>query len=347
MKYFITLLLSAATLLASAQVTKVNYRLDFNAETEIYTCNLVIVEGTATTFIQRLQASSLVTLVIPTGTTIDIFESHNPLKANGAPADWSIFSIVQAPSVNPSIDLLGVVPALSPTATYSEPTPSDVIPLYSFTAIGNDNCTEKVRLFENKFDPKPNDPGLGGANFSNGFSMGSPDQLYERNETDSGNESCLTLCVGMDHQLETLETGTWLSSNKSVLTVSETGLLSPVVPFPEVTVSFTDADECVKELLYYEILSASDPQCLTSTTERLLSEVRIFPNPVSDILHIENLNSQDKIDIYDMTGRIVYQVSDLYATDHDINTQLWVPGAYRIKVSGINNSMSTIIVGNK
>jgi hypothetical protein len=72
----------AITFLLSSQVTKVDYLLEYNCETNLYEVKLKILEGNATTLMQRAQFNAQITFVVPTGTDFEIVELVNPIYDN-------------------------------------------------------------------------------------------------------------------------------------------------------------------------------------------------------------------------------------------------------------------------
>ena len=70
--------------------------------------------------------------------------------------------------------------------------------------------------------------------------------------------------------------------------------------------------------------------------EKLLS---LYPNPVSDQLNIFSLNGVNKIEILNVTGKVIYN-KNVNSTVHAVNTSNFSRGLYFVRVTS-NNKMKT------
>ncbi|MEM9544547.1 MAG: T9SS type A sorting domain-containing protein [Bacteroidota bacterium] len=183
------------------QVTGVDYVMKYNCETNRYDVYIEVLDGSATTILQRAQFNSQISLVVPTGETVVLHESYLPLQNNQfydgtTPANWVAGNNpVIAPSAQPENDFYGITPTLTPTAFYNDLVTGDLVRIFSFTAGETEQYDENVRFFRNNEDPGTNAPGMGGKSFANGFTLGGAIQLYEGNRE----ESCIT---SIDNVLE-------------------------------------------------------------------------------------------------------------------------------------------------
>jgi len=57
--------------------------------------------------------------------------------------------------------------------------------------------------------------------------------------------------------------------------------------------------------------------------------IRVFPNPVNNILNINKLQSNSRVSIYDVTGKLVYHNP---LAKNQINVSTLTKGAYTIKI---------------
>jgi hypothetical protein len=135
---------------------------------------------------QRTQFQSQITLVIPTGTTIAFADKYMPLQNNQSysgtlPMDWNFGPAVSDPASSPGNDFISITPTLAPTSQYNNVYTSDTIKLFSVSVSGDSTCGEEIRLYENGVDPSSSDPGMDGADFTNGFTVGGFIQLYNEN----------------------------------------------------------------------------------------------------------------------------------------------------------------------
>ncbi len=173
---------------SDAQISSVNYQLKYDTVLCRYDAYIIINSGSATTIAQRTQFNAQYTLVVPTGTTLTVAASHMPLQNNQTyggtvPLTWQTSSIVDAPAAQPESKFISIVPVLSPAAQYNNISSGDTIKLFSFTVSSIVNCGSGIRIFENGSDPTSSDAGMGGSDFSNGFTIGGTSQLYNANST--------------------------------------------------------------------------------------------------------------------------------------------------------------------
>lgn len=193
MKKFFVLLFCLTTAAAFGQVKKVDYLMKYNCETNKYDVSLMIKEGSATTIPHRAQFNSQISIVVPTGEAVVITNKYMPLQSNQdytgtAPLDWGLGNPIFSPEAQPENDFYSVIPKLSPASFYNNMEEGDVVMLFSFIAGTTGQYNEDIRFFKNGIDPDDNDVGMGGGDFSNGFSIGGAEQLYNGNIE----ESCLT-----------------------------------------------------------------------------------------------------------------------------------------------------------
>ncbi len=193
MKNLMTLFLCFITAIGFGQVQSVDYLMKFNCETNQYDVSLIILEGSATTIPQRAQFNAQISIVVPTGEGIVITNKYMPLQSNqdyngSAPLDWALGTPIYTPAAQPENDFYSVVPKLSPASFYNDLEEGDQVMLFSFTAGTTGQYNDKIRFFRNGIDPDDNAPGMGGGDFSNGFSLGGSLQIYNGNVE----ESCLT-----------------------------------------------------------------------------------------------------------------------------------------------------------
>lgn len=71
-----------------------------------------------------------------------------------------------------------------------------------------------------------------------------------------------------------------------------------------------------------------DPALLNNITFAGNDDIIIYPNPVSNILSIKNINSFDKVEIFDSNGRIV----KISANEKDIDVEDLQSGIYFVKI---------------
>ena len=160
----------------------------YDTSTCLYDCFLIINAGSASTVAQRIQFNSQYSIVVPFGTTVAVDTTYNPLVNNSTgtsttPADWSIATTHDYPIVAPTTTYYSIVPTIQPQAHYNNVTSGDTIKLFSLSISPTANCASEIKIFENGVDPSSSDPDMAGLDFSNGFTMGSINQLYLANST--------------------------------------------------------------------------------------------------------------------------------------------------------------------
>ncbi|HRD06849.1 MAG: hypothetical protein U0V54_08245 [Saprospiraceae bacterium] len=166
-----------------AQVTAASYELVYNEKEKQFDVYLVVLEGSAQTTRHRVQFNSQISLVVPTGTTLEIVKNHNPFQDNQqykgtVPLIWELVKPLIAPSPSPKSDFYAVRPVLFPSSFYNDVSQGDKIKLFTFKAVTD--MPEEVRLYNNGVDPGPEVNGMLGRDFNNGFCMGGPAQLYKK-----------------------------------------------------------------------------------------------------------------------------------------------------------------------
>jgi len=171
----------------NAQVESIDYQLQYDTVNCRYDAMLIINQGAASSVSDRIQFNAQYSIVVPTGTDVEVVENHNPLVGNQnydstTPCQWILTSTDDAPPVSPDQKFISFVPALSPQSLYNNVSAGDTVKLFSFTASPVTNCGLEIRMWENEVDPSsavlPS-----GADFTNGFTMGSAAQVYEDNAT--------------------------------------------------------------------------------------------------------------------------------------------------------------------
>lgn len=78
-----------------------------------------------------------------------------------------------------------------------------------------------------------------------------------------------------------------------------------------------------------------------AVSEAEKSNYKLYPNPVSDILTIENLTPHSDLELIDSSGKVVKQIKNIQTPKTQINIKNLVPGIYYLK---INNQSSQKII---
>ena len=102
---------------------------------------------------------------------------------------------------------------------------------------------------------------------------------------------------------------------------------------PELDNSITENWDCINEFG-----SPNAPNNANFSTPSIIEidTVKLYPNPVNDILHISGQSEKYNIEIYTLTGQKLYQ----YLNVSKIDMSLYANGVYLIKISD-QNSITT------
>ena len=219
----------------TSQVTSVKYLIEYNDSTSLYDCKIVIMEGEAMAYLQRIQFASLYTIVVPTGAQIQIDTLYNPKESNHSytgtiPCLWQFGSFELSPPAQPQHDFHSVFPNLSPPSAYNDLIEGDTITLFSLI-VDVDPCDNSVRPFINGVDPSSLEMPSGG-DFSNGFSLGGVDQIYDGNLLVEDHKICGGECVELIPSL--------ICSSDSLTYIWSTGETTPTITVcPNETTSYS------------------------------------------------------------------------------------------------------------
>lgn len=170
-----------------AQVTEVDFQMKYNTDDCLWDVYIIIQEGSATTIPQRAQFNAQISVVVPTGTSITgVPINYMPLQNNQSytgtdPLKWTLGTPVIDPAASPGNDFYNITPTLSPASFYNDLFAGDTVKIFALNIGTFDDCGSGVRLFENGVDPASNEPGMGGGDFSNGFTLGGSTQIYNTN----------------------------------------------------------------------------------------------------------------------------------------------------------------------
>ncbi len=178
MRIFLIVLIGLGFLDVNSQVTKVKYFMRYNTSTTYYDCHIVVTAGNATTTQERLQGGSQYSVIVPTGSFVEIINLNMPLKNNQnytgtEPTIWVLGNQIFAPAAQSQSDFYGITNSVSPSSFFNNIVTNDTIRLFSLNVtLPSGACTSSVRLFKNGVDPSSSSPGMGGGDFSNGFVLG-------------------------------------------------------------------------------------------------------------------------------------------------------------------------------
>ena len=172
---------------AKSQVDSIDYQIRYNDQDCLWDFYIIIEQGNATTIPTRAQFNAQYTFVVPTGTSVGNPIGHMPLQNNQAymgtiPTEWSYGAPAFNPPSFPGFDFYPVAPKLAPASFFNDLIQGDTVKIFSVDMSIIPSCGQDVRLFNNETDPNSSADGFGGGNFSNGYTLGSPTQLYNKNE---------------------------------------------------------------------------------------------------------------------------------------------------------------------
>lgn len=172
---------------AKSQVAEIDYQIRYNDQDCLWDFYIIIVSGNATTIPQRAQFNAQYTFIVPTGTSVSSPIGNFPIQNNQSymgtqPTEWSYGAPAINPGAFPGFDFYPVAPKLAPASFFNNLTEGDTVKIFSVDMSIIPSCGANVRVFNNDTDPNSSADGFGGGNFSNGYTLGSPVQLYDSNE---------------------------------------------------------------------------------------------------------------------------------------------------------------------
>lgn len=167
-----------------AQVTELKYLLKYNCETNNYDVMIKIMEGSATSILERVQFNSQLTILIPTGMSFEIVDRYQPLENNQmydgtVPNEWSTFSPVISPQGHEKYDFYSVAPKLAPASFFNNLEEGEEVAIFSFAVSGEQEYDDRIRFFDNSIDKKLSM--FEGADLRNGYSIGGATNRYNGN----------------------------------------------------------------------------------------------------------------------------------------------------------------------
>lgn len=192
--FFLVLGIAVSPLISHTQVAKVNYKIQFNQETNLFDCYMIAKEGNASSELQRTHHSAQLSLVIPKGSKVSVVQNHMPLKNNtnyeGKDAiSWVIKNSGNVIEANPYTDFVTVGASSTSSAHYNNINEGAEVKLFSLSIAPNTDCGSSVRISEKGLDP------IAKGELSNTFSLGSKDDLYYENERAISTEPSLVKSV--------------------------------------------------------------------------------------------------------------------------------------------------------
>jgi hypothetical protein len=166
---------------AVAQIQAVNYELKYNSTTGLHDCYIIIKKGSAVTMRERVQFNSQISVLVPTGSELEVAQTYMPLEDNQQyggvnPIKWKVEKPLITPAASPRLDFYSITPNLFPSAFYNDLKEGDRVKLFSLK-IGTENISG-VRLFNKAVDPDATALGMKGRDFNNSFSIGGPEEDY-------------------------------------------------------------------------------------------------------------------------------------------------------------------------
>jgi hypothetical protein len=373
MKFKSLLFVSAfglASLGADAQVSKVNYKVEFNQETNLFDCYMIVKEGSASSQKDRAQFNAQYTLVVPNGSKVTVAKSYAPIQNNqkyagDLPSLWSISNSNAAPESDPYRDFISVVPTLSPSAFYNDLKAGDQVKLFSLQILPIVDCGSTVRIYEKGLDPDSGSRGMDGGDYSNGFTMGSVDQLYDGNVTAPAK------------QLEVIK-DTKVVLNKGKLTIDATVNTNPAhAPYSYVwngpsnfkayaedialynvsdknegnyMLEVSDSRGCkqtvnVEAKIFGQLIGVAQNGATSGSTADdrtvVATEVNIYPNPASNFFNLDitaKSGSNLAYEIIDAKGSTIAkkEIGTITGKNHTnvhFNIADYIPGMYTVAVS--------------
>ena len=77
-----------------------------------------------------------------------------------------------------------------------------------------------------------------------------------------------------------------------------------------------------------------------------ISEIQIYPQPVSDRFRIKYESPLDRLEVYDMQGRLIFNEDYTGQTEVSVSSASWKNGFYLIKIFSNGNILYNKIIKN-
>jgi hypothetical protein len=364
----------------NAQINAVQYQLRFNERTNLFDCFLLIKDGKASTAQERIQLNSQYTLKVPARSAVQIVKSYMPLldnkhDADSKPQPWVVANIIAEPAADKVHDYISIVPSLAPTGFYGDINTGDEIKLFSINIQPVTNCGADVKIFENGEDFGSMAPGFKGGDFSNGFTLGNVEQIYQGN----ANQIIPSIDVIQDMALVDAK-----SKQEIRLTLDESAKYGPLkvewngpdgfysnsqnldsklvsLKSGLYNVQITDKRGCKQNKsieakfnngqndAIYTLDTNKETELRTSVEE----SIEIFPNPANNLFNLYisgNNGTKVVVDITDMSGKVIQAnvlntVINNNELDSNVDIQHFTPGIYNVLVTmGDKKSSHKLIV---
>ena len=350
-----------------SQIQSVDYSLRYNKETCLFDCYLIVNQGKTKNTLSRAQFNSQVSIVAPVTSNVFVVESFMPLKDNqefrsSDPVSWEITNELESPAELQDSRLVSISPVLAPTAFYNDLEQGDQVKLFSLKVSPLTDCGAGIRLFDNSTDPKSDSEGMKGADFDNGFTVGSVEQKYAGNSGSTTPtwpifESTVSSNKYGINFMAKNEMGSNCQSSLNYEFFGPNGRIGTLDDYyafamsneeeGEYRVIATDELGCSTEHKFYPFGGEEGETSITSTEETIeIAEAfssSIFPNPTQDVVNLTMTGkpgTKVKADIFDLEGKkIKSSVADLQLVAGQqtikISTGL-TPGIYNLSLT-LNN----------
>lgn len=82
----------------------------------------------------------------------------------------------------------------------------------------------------------------------------------------------------------------------------------------------------------YSLIVSGFDQVDLSNNDFISSQILVYPNPVSDLLHVNNANNIDKYELYDIQGRLIKSEKITNQSNLTIDTSMLIKGVYMLNL---------------
>lgn len=347
---------------ALAQVKDVSYQLEYNPQTCLFDCYLVINDGSAETIRDRAQFNAQITVVVPNGANMQIMETYMPLERNQnydgeLSTLWEISNYIEGPAAATKSSFFSVTPNLSPTSFYNDLKEGDRVRLFGMEITPLDNCADGVSLFNNGKHPYSGAAGMRGGDFSNGFTIGGVKQKYNGNKQTILPPSPIIEAIDISgsDKVEVRpvlkETASLCVENLTFAWYGPQGFISDSPYLPARTLSSYDKGN-------YKVVVTNSLGCSTEKSFTFFDEIglgseeitglednnlnnisgtfesSVFPNPTTDLINLKvnaATGTTFTVSIQDLSGKIINNnilstemTSDIYEARIPLNLETGV-----------------------
>lgn len=138
------------------------------------------------------------------------------------------------------------------------------------------------------------------------------------------------ICINEITNIISDSEGFWLSDNNDIISVDNQGVVTALAT-GVANVLFTNIETGCSSSIAVEVLEASDPACIVSTSEEFESQVRLYPNPATEVVYIESELEWESIKVMNAQGKVVRFINSPVKNKVAFDISTYAPGVYMVR----------------